>query len=413
MKAFLVSSLAALATASVLPRAEKVDYSGFKAFRVAGDAKAVHEQTRQFHLSQISAANEVDVVVSPAKLAAFKALGLNSTLVDEDLGASIASETQAEEYVSIAAVPSTTWWDAYHPYADHLTFLRDLQGAFPANSEIVTAGTSAQGRVITGIHIWGNGGKNSKPNILFHGNVHAREWITSMNVEYFAYQLLTGYNNVAEVTTAVNKFDYYIFPVVNPDGFVYSQTTDRLWRKNRQTVSGNSCVGRDINRNWPYQWSVPGGSSTDPCSETYRGVAQGDAPENRGLVANVQALKAGRGIRAYIDFHSYGQYILTPLGYSCTATVANQVTQNSLAAGAGAAIRAVSGTTYTTGPSCSTLYATSGSSTDYVGDVGGSTYSFTYELRDTGRTGFVLPANQIRPTAVETWAGVRYMLARV
>ncbi|KAF4554509.1 Metallocarboxypeptidase A-like protein 1 [Elsinoe fawcettii] len=412
MKAAIWSSLAALATASVLPREAPVDYAGFKAFRVAGDAKAIHEATRQFHLSQISSAEEVDVVVSPAKLAAFKALGLNSTVVDEDLGASIAEETSSE-YVSIAALPSTTWWDTYHPYADHLTFLRDLQGAYPANSEIVTAGSSAQGRVITGIHIWGNGGKGSKPNVLFHGNVHAREWITSMNVEYFAYQLLTGYNNNAEVTTAVNKFDYWIFPIVNPDGFLYSQTTDRLWRKNRQTLSGSSCVGRDNNRNWPFQWSVPGGSSTDPCSETYRGQAAGDSPEIRGLVANVQALKAGRGIRLYIDFHSYGQYILTPVGYSCSATVSNQAAQNSLAAGAGSAIRAVSGTAYTTGPSCSTLYATSGSSTDYVGFTGSATYTFTYELRDTGRTGFVLPAAQIRPTAVETWAGVRYMLARV
>src|SRR4051812_7154726 len=54
-------------------------------------------------------------------------------------------------------------------------------------------------------------------------------------------------------------------------GFVYTQTNDRLWRKNRQTLSGNSCVGRDINRNWPYMWSVPGGASTDPCAEDYKG----------------------------------------------------------------------------------------------------------------------------------------------
>lgn len=40
-------------------------------------------------------------------------------------------------------------------------------------------------------------------------------------------------------------------------------------------------------------------------------------------------------------------------------------------------------------------------------------YSFTPELRDTGRYGFVLPANQIRPTAVETWAGFRYLLANI
>jgi hypothetical protein len=110
---------------------------------------------------------------------------------------------------------------------------------------------------------------------------------------------------------------------VNPDGFVYSQTTDRLWRKNRQTVSGNTCVGRDINRkscneswlkpltsftgNWPYKWEVAGGASTNPCSETYKGVAAGDAPENRGIKAQIDSLKASRGIRLYLDV----QYVLT------------------------------------------------------------------------------------------------------
>ena len=33
----------------------------------------------------------------------------------------------------------------------------------------------------------------------------------------------------------------------------------------------------------------------------------------------------------------------------------------------------------------------------------GIKYSFTFELRDTGRYGFLLPASQIVPTAQETW----------
>jgi murein tripeptide amidase MpaA len=160
-----------------------------------------------------------------------------------------------------------------------LTFLSELQASFPANSEIYTIGASVAGRTLTGIHIWGSGGKGSKPAVVFHGNVHAREWITSKTTEYIAYTLLTQYGSNAAVTAVVDKFDFYITPVVNPDGFVYSQTTDRLWRKNRQTVSGNSCVGRDINRNWPYQWSVTGGASTNPCSETYKGKCLNAFPE--------------------------------------------------------------------------------------------------------------------------------------
>jgi hypothetical protein len=53
--------------------------------------------------------------------------------------------------------------------------------------------------------------------------------------------------------------------------------------------------------NWPYKWEVTGGASTNPCSETYKGVAAGDAPENRGVKAQIDSLKASRGIRLYLD----------------------------------------------------------------------------------------------------------------
>lgn len=66
------------------------------------------------------------------------------------------------------------------------------------------------GRALTGIHIWGSGGKGSKPAILFHGTVHAREWISSMTVEYMAWQLLTKYSTDATVKSLVDKFDFYI-----------------------------------------------------------------------------------------------------------------------------------------------------------------------------------------------------------
>lgn len=53
------------------------------------------------------------------------------------------------------------------------------------------------------------------------------------------------------------------------------------------------------------------------------GQAAGDAPENKGLVAQIQQLKASNGISLYIDFHSYGQYILW--GKSCNPTANSPV----------------------------------------------------------------------------------------
>lgn len=36
--------------------------------------------------------------------------------------------------------------------------------------------------------------------------------------EFMAYQLLTNYGNSTEIKSYVEKYDFYIFPVVNPDG---------------------------------------------------------------------------------------------------------------------------------------------------------------------------------------------------
>ncbi|KAH9875119.1 hypothetical protein J1614_004608 [Plenodomus biglobosus] len=408
MKSSILTSALLISSAfgTVVPRAgKKVDYNGYKVMRVtAQDNVKAQVESLAAHVLNPGKA-EMDVVVSPDNVAALTALVAESKVINEDVGAAL----QEEDEMSIYAVPSEAWFTAYHPYADHIQFLRDLQGGYPGNSEIVNVGTSVQGRPLTGIHIWGSGGKGSRPAVVIHGNVHAREWITSMTTEYFAWQLLTKYASDATIKSYVDKFDFYITPIGNPDGFVYSQTTDRLWRKNRQTVSGNTCVGRDINRNWPYKWEVTGGASTNPCSETYKGVAAGDAPENRGLRTQIDALRASRGISLYLDIHSYGLYVLWPYGYDCGLQPSNAAQHRSLATRAQSAIRAVSGTRYTVGPSCSTLYATTGSSTDYTDVVGNATYSYTYELRDTGTFGFALPANQIQPTVRETWAGVASM----
>lgn len=125
---------------------------------------------------------------------------------------------------------------------------------------------------------------------------------------------------------------------------MYTQTTDRLWRKNRQPVSGITCPGgsgsgdgRDIARNWPYQWDIAIGASTDPCNEKFKGffalvrprpqrlclyicpnhsshnlgLAPGDATETSSLSSHLNKLASETGVKLYIDFHSYSQLLLS------------------------------------------------------------------------------------------------------
>ncbi|KAI3320406.1 hypothetical protein HD806DRAFT_506241 [Xylariaceae sp. AK1471] len=421
--------IAPLAIGVQVDRRGREIYDGYKVFRVVTDGDASGFEAQLHSLSAIELSRNrghvdtqhFDIAVPPESLDAFSALKYEAETLTEDLGADIALEGELQPFpgfeaekvdasAQAAALPAFSWFTAYHPYADHLTFLKSLQAAFPSNSELITAGTSFEGRTIQGIHLWGSGGKGSKPAIYYHGNVHAREWVTSMTVEYITYQLINNYNNDTAVKAVLDNYDFYVLPIVNPDGFVYTQTTTRLWRKNRQTRSGTTAVGTDINRNWPYQWTGSG-SSTSPGSETYRGVAAGDTPENTGIRTYGDKLAAGKGIKLYIDWHSYGQYILTPYGYSTSVKAPNQSKQDTLARNVATAIAAVHGTRFTPGPTAATLYVTNGGSNDYFTDVTPAEFAWAIELRDTGTYGFTLPANQIVAAGEESYAGQKYLWA--
>ena len=184
-----------------------------------------------------------------------------------------------------------------------------------------------------------------------------------------------------------------------------------MWRKNRQSTPSASCAGRDINRNWPHKsWSQSGGASTSPCAQDYKGQSAGDAPETKVLKAQLDSVAAGKGIQLYIDIHAYSQLLMYPYGYTCSGVVPEAAKLESLTKGAVAAIKAVHGTSFVQGPICNTIYQVSGDSVDYAYENAKAKYSMTVELRDTGRAGFILPPEQIRPSGEEMWAGLAYLL---
>lgn len=96
-----------------------------------------------------------------------------------------------------------------------------------------------------------------------------------MTVEFITYQMIAEYKRGnRDVQRVLDEYDFYIVPFVNPDGFVFTTTTQRLHRKNMRPAPAGvnaTCIGVDVNRNWPNEWDTnPGGSSPDPCSQTYR-----------------------------------------------------------------------------------------------------------------------------------------------
>jgi murein tripeptide amidase MpaA len=160
----------------------------------------------------------IDLVLSPDQVPSFEALGLNAKCMHEDLGASIAAESEVKTHWKRQANDSLSWYDSYHPYEEHIEYFKELHASFSNQSEWISSGTSYEGREIYGLHLWGADGPG-KPAVLYHGTVHAREWISAPVVEYLTLQLIQGYKSGDNVTQAfLSNYDFFILPFVNPDG---------------------------------------------------------------------------------------------------------------------------------------------------------------------------------------------------
>ncbi|KAF1919137.1 hypothetical protein BDU57DRAFT_468865 [Ampelomyces quisqualis] len=433
MKWANIACLAPLVTASPLTRSNadsSPNYDGYQVYSVtpttAQEARDLEKQFSMYHTHPIR--DSLSIAIPPEDTASFNSLGLKPRLVNKDLGAYIRSTEKRASYNRLhkrGDLPDLSWFDTYHDYADHLTYWDDLVQAFPENSEKFEIGKSYENRSIYAFHLFGDEksdySKSEKPVILWHATVHAREWISTMVIEYLAYQLIKGYKSGdGNVTTFLNYYDFYLVPFHNPDGFLYTQTNDRLWRKNRQPrpTTNSSCIGTDGNRNWKFEWDAEppeGGSTPNPCGQTYRGLAPGDTPENQALDSLSAKLSAtGPGIRSFIDFHSYGQLVLTPYGFSCDPLPESLPRMLEVAGGTAGAIEAASqrNSTYEFGPGCQILYFSTGNSRDHHYAVHNANHSWTMELspQDEAGGGFILPPEEIWPVVKEQWAGQLWLL---
>jgi murein tripeptide amidase MpaA len=205
-------------------------------------------------------------------------------------------------------------------------------------------------------------------SIVRNGGVHAREWMSPMAVTYIAAYLA---GDSADAILMRSKFKFHIIPVLNVDGYEYSRSTKRLWRKNRQTNVGSKL---DLNRNFEFKWGFVG-VSTDPCSSVYMGVNFNSAPETAALDEYVGQIS--QKIVNFIDFHTYGnQFLYTP-GWICGVQDEYETDfQNALKILTDG-VRTKTGDTYVYGPGC-TLYAVSGTTDDHMHEMHDVKYSFHF-----------------------------------
>ncbi|KAG8520978.1 Carboxypeptidase O [Galemys pyrenaicus] len=204
---------------------------------------------------------------------------------------------------------------------------------------------------------------NTKKIIWMDCGIHAREWIAPAFCQWFVKE-------------------------------------NRLWRKSRSSHDNGTCFGTDLNRNFDVQWCSIGASKN--CQDlTFCGTGPVSEPETKAVSSFIESKK--EDILCFLTIHSHGQLILTPYGYTKNKS-SNHEELIQVGQKAANALKAKHGTNYKVGSN-----ATSGSSRDWAQDIG-IRFSYTFELRDTGTHGFVLPEDQIEPTCEETMEAVLSIL---
>jgi hypothetical protein len=159
----------------------------------------------------------------------------------------------------------------------------------------------------------------TEPDLGFDGNMHAREWPGLVITLFLCDTLCKGYGSDSHITDLVDTREIWVVPCLNPDGYYYCHDQGHDWRKNRRPVGGGE-IGVDLNRNFngccigigKSAWgTIPGSTSHDPRSSVYCGPWGLSEVETQAIAALARA----RDFVFYMNYHTYGGYVMWPWGY--------------------------------------------------------------------------------------------------
>lgn len=268
----------------------------------------------------------------------------------------------------------------YHTLEEMMAVLDDMKAKFPnlitARADVSDTIETWEARKLQFVKISDNPNSNEpEPEVLYSALHHAREPNGASQMLFFMWYLLENYPTDPEVKYIVDNAELYFVPCINPDGYVYNESTDPqgggFWRKNRRD-NGDGTFGVDLNRNYGYFWgNDDNGSSPNPQSGTYRGPEPFSEPESRSMRDFVLA----HDFVFALNYHTFSNLLIYPWAYN------NELADPSLAIFGKLFTRE---NRYKTGTAIETVgYNVNGSSDDWMYAEGGAN-AFTPEVGATG-----------------------------
>ncbi|XP_039450786.1 zinc carboxypeptidase-like [Culex pipiens pallens] len=318
---------------------------------------------------------------------------VNYTLQVEDFG----RVYEARQKESLVAEGDGTFLNSFPTYEEINEYLMKLAMENFEWIRIRVIGWSVEGRPIRAITI----NPKKQDTIIVDAGVHAREWITVSAALYLIKKLIDD----SDQYRMFHEYKWVIVPLVNPDGYMYSMSTDRYWRKNRRRYNG-TCGGVDINRNFGYNWDAGAEEYASQCHAGYRGAAAFSEPETKALRS---ILDNNDEAKLYISLHSYGGYLIYPWT-SSSSQVKNVANLRKVGVDAARAIWQYSKNEYKVGASSEILrYQATGTSIDYAYSVG-IQLPFVLEIAEYGYSDFQPPAKAINELVKETFVGIKELV---
>jgi len=411
-------ALASPGAVRAAPAPARTDSPAAIVYRVSGVTPArLARLTSAYDLLETRRGADYFVLGDAATARALRSEGL-TVRVDRQLP-SLARRSGSQRATALAAT-YPTFYGGYHTVAAHRQHLSDVAAAYPALATVVDYGDSW-------LKTKGRGGNDllaicitkkapgdcalsptaPKPRSVVYAAIHARELATAEIAWNWIDYLTTSYGSDTTVTNLLDTTEVWVVPVANPDGRAIAESggNSPYYQRKNANDSRGSCSrpptssnqhGVDMNRNATFGWGGAG-SSSQWCSQTYKGTSAASEPETtaqqnlfgklfqdrRGPNRTDAAPADATG--TFISYHSYGGLTLYPWGDTTTAAP-NGAKLRALA------LKMAAFTGYTVGQGPSILYPTTGTTDDDLyGRLGVA--SFTTELGASGTScdGFMPP----------------------
>ena len=383
--------LAAVAAAGVLTfaapasAAERLD--AYTAVVSAKQLAILSEQGLLDHgAHQVAGGTKVSLVLTRAQRARLAGQGIRTKLTRVRGGRTV------RQFAARQALNGFNVWRSYDEPGGFRDQMYQAARENPRIAKLVRIGRTLQGREILALKLTHNARRTrdgKRPAVLHSSTQHAREWIACEVNRRLMFHYIDGWRSGDRNTRRLlQKNELWFVLVANPDGYQYTFTNERLWRKNLRDNNGDGQTtvgdGVDPNRNWPAHFKYDEeGSSKIPSSDTYRGPAANSEAETQALKGLLDRVD----FEFHINWHSAGQWLLYPEGWQIGTATADDPIYFALSGN----LDEPAIPEFHPGLSSDVLYVTNGETTDYAHAERG-TLAWTPELSEgCDGCGFVFP----------------------